>query len=331
MIRPDYDIFDVDPDFSDDDEGSIENPVFDDESEDDLNEGLDDFEFIDDSLTDIDFSELRGDFKSSLKKLNSKLKARKPKVKRVPKPKFKRKKFKPLSKNFDVKKRASIIGNKPGTKTTKRIIIPRDREVIIQGVDKFMLSDNCGAEAYKNIGYYKCKKLKELILIFNNNSALDFNLELFNPSNPLDYLYSTTGNLNNKIQVAGGTEVSYSDVLFNFLANPPMIVNARMVVSGASVAAQQTQTLQFKNKAVVGEQKINPIDISQYADIMQVQSTVINFDIMGQLNRPYIPDGMDVINYTVLAGNTVTFCFYYQQKKLKKLLWKEAKDHKGLL
>ncbi len=62
------------------------------------------------------------------------------------------------------------------------------------------------------------------------------------------------------------------------------------------------------------------------------------FDIVGQLNRVFIPDGMDVVQYTVLAGNSVTFCFYYKQKSLKKILFKEARvkrmvldEMKGLL
>ena len=44
------------------------------------------------------------------------------------------------------------------------------------------------------------------------------------------------------------------------------------------------------------------------------------------LNRPYIPDGMDVVNYTILAGNTCVLAFYYDQKKIKKFFFPEAQD-----
>lgn len=294
------------------------------ESEDDEETDGPNYEFMDDTYSDIDFSEFRGDFKSSLKKLDGKIKHRKPRVKKVKRP------YKPLTKEFGVKKRAQIH-SKDGKKTTKRIIIPRNRKVIIEGVDKFMLSKDKCADSIKNIGYYKCKKLKELVFIFNNNSAIDFNLELFNPSMPMNYLFSTSGNINNKIQVAGGNAASYSDVLFFLLANPALIPNARLVVSGPSIAAQQNVSMQFKNKNIKGEQAINPLTVPLNLDSMQFQSTVINFDIIGTLNRPFIPDGMDVINYTVLAGNTVTFCFYYDQKILKKYLWEEAKNHNSLL
>jgi hypothetical protein len=57
---------------------------------------------------------------------------------------------------------------------------------------------------------------------------------------------------------------------------------------------------------------------------MQVEGNVVSFDMQGVLNRPYIPDGMDVINYTILAGNTLVMAFYYEQKKIKKLFFPEA-------
>lgn len=326
MSKPD-EIFDYEEDKSSYGQEFI-TPVDDEEeifaSEDDEETDWPNYEFMDETYSDIDFSEFRGDFKSSLKKLDGKIKHRKPRVKKVKRP------HKPLTKTFGVKNRAQIH-SKDGLKTTKRILIPRNRKVIIEGVDKFMLSKDKCADSIKNIGYYKCKKLKELVFIFNNNSALDFNLELFNPSMPLDYLYSTSGNINNKIQVAGGTAASYTDVLHYLLANPAMIPNARFVVSGPSITSQQAISLQFKNKNIKGEMAINPLDMPLNLDNMQFQSTVINFDIIGSLNRPFIPDGMDVINYTVLAGNTVTFCFYYDQKILKKFLWDEAKAHNSIL
>ncbi len=142
---------------------------------------------------------------------------------------------------------------------------------------------------------------------------------------PLDYLFSTSLNLNDKITVAGQSRVSYTDMLLNMLANPTLIPNARFVVSGPSVALQKTEKLTFINKSISGEATVKPMQLSLNFDIYQQQNDVILFDIMGQLNRAFIPDGMDVIQYRVLAGNSVSFCFYYKQKSLKKLLWKEAR------
>ena len=275
-----------------------------------------------DIIDDIDFSEFKGkNFKSSLNKVNkaySKKKAKKPL------------RNKPLDKSFAVKKRATLYG-KGSENTTKRVLVPSNQKIIIQGVDKFILGDDkCGVS---DIGYYKCKKLKELVFTINNNSAIDFNLELFNPSEPLDYLFSTSGNLNNKIQVAGGN-VSYTDVLYNIIGNPMHIVNAKLVFASPSALVplqmQVNEPLIFKNKESTGIEKVEPFQLQLEVDTMQVANDIVFFNLE-KLNRPFIPNGMDVIQYKVLAGFTVTFAFYYRQKDLRKLFYEEARQSKKLL
>jgi hypothetical protein len=268
-------------------------------------------------LEDIDFSEFKGkSFKSNLQKVNKVIDKKKPKKK-------------PLSKDFFVTKRATLYGSGKGgdAKTTKRIIVPSTQKVIVEGVDEFILGKSKNCDNVKKIGYYKCKKLKELILTMNNNSATDFNVELFNPSMPLDYLFSTSGNLNNKIQVAGGV-VSYSDVLFNILANPTHIVNAKLTFAGLTVVQQTNQAMIFKNKSIAGEQRVSPFQLALQIDNMQVANDIVFFDLFAGLNRPFIPNGMDIIQYKVLAGNTVTFAFYYEQRDLRKFFYKEARGNK---
>jgi hypothetical protein len=273
--------------------------------------------FDENDLSDIDFSDFKGkDFKSKLRKVHKTL--------------AKKKVAKPLDKDFVVTKRATLYGKKGGSAeglNTKRIIVPNTQKVIVEGVDKFILGDDkCGI---KNIGYYKCKKLKELILTINNNSAVDFNLNFFDPSMPLDYLFSTSGNLNNKIQVAGGV-VSYSDVLFNILANPMHIINAKFTFAGPTYQQQINQPLIFTNKSAVGEQKIEPLQLQLQIDNMQVANDIVFFEL-DKLGRPFIPNGMDIIKYRVLAGNTITFAFYYRQKDIRKLFYEEARNDKKLL
>ena len=160
----------------------------------------------------------------------------------------------------------------------------------------------------------------------NNDSAIDFSFSLFNPSMPLDYLYSTSLNLNNKIEVAGGVE--YTDVLFNLLANPMIVRQAQIVTSGARLVEQQGIAMKFQDKCINGTVEVLPLNLSLKIDTMQVFSNTVSFDLHASLNRPYIPDGMHVINYTVLAGNTVTMCFYYEQMSLAKLFYKEARIKK---
>jgi hypothetical protein len=276
------------------------------------------FEDFDNTLSDIDFSEIRGDFKSSLRTANRKLGKSGSKTRRA---------RKPLSKRFAVNKNTRVTG---GAKKLSKVIVPNDRKVIVEGVSKFILSKDPQDDAIKNIGYYKGKRLNQLVLTFNNNSGVDFDFELFNPSMPLDYLYSTSLNLNDKVQVAGG-EISYTDVLFNLLANPALIVNAKFVFSGPSVNQQISLPLIVKNKAITGVQKVSPLNLALKVDNMQVANDIVFFNVMESLNRPFIPDGMDVMQYKIYAGNTVTMAFFYKQISIKKVLLEEARESKILL
>jgi len=263
-----------------------------------------------DPALDIDYSMLRGPFSKNIRTVKNKLKSAPRKVKAK----------KPLSKEFFVnnKERINIKG---GRKQIGRVIVPRDRDVRIQGVSEFILSD----KPEKKIGYYNGEKLKELILTIDNTNGDDFLLEIFNPSMPLDYLQSTSGNLNNRITVNGSNRVTYTDLMFNILANPMLIPNARFVASGVDVAGQKRESLLFTSKSSDGETRVAPLQLNLNQDIYQLQTDIILFDIQEQLNRPYIPDGMDVIQYKVLAGNSVNFVFYYKQKQIKKLFYKEAR------
>jgi hypothetical protein len=199
----------------------------------------------------------------------------------------------------------------------------------LQDVDNFILSDNQANSSIKNIGYYKGEKLKELVLIINNNTPNDLTLELFNPSQPLDYLFATSQNLNNRISVAGNNLVSYSDVLFHLLANPTLLANAKFTcenpISQAQANAQLNQVLKIKNKNIAGHEKLHPIANNLNIDIDQTNTQIIYWDITETLSRVFIPDGMDIIEYKILAGNQVTFGFYYKQFLLKKFFFKEAR------
>ena len=282
----------------------------------------------DEIIEELDFSEVRGkNFRSSLNSFNKQyyFKNRKKSL-------LKRKRT-PITKTFGVKSSARILSDDDNSKTINRIIVPDDKKVIVEGVDNFILGKGEGCDSVKNIGYYKCKKLKELVIIMTNDSPNDFNLELFNPSMPMDYLFATSGNLNNKVSVAGGV-VSYSDVLYNLLANPTHIVNAKFTYASANATLTQNQIAQpmfFKNKRIDGVVKIDPLNTQLQLDIYQFQPDVLFFDFQTALNRPFIPDGMDVIQYKVLAGASVTFSFFYRQKSLKRFFFDEATDNRKLL
>lgn len=273
------------------------------------------------ALEDFDFSAVNGtNFKKSLARFNSKIKRKVVHNKNIQSIKDLGRN-KPLTNEVGVEHWANVFG---GTKKIAKVIVPSDRKTILKGVSKFILAQDKSSNSLRNIGYYNGKRLEEMVLIFYNNSALDFTLSLFNPSMPLDYLYSTSLNLNDKIEVNGGA-VAYTDLLFNIIANPTAVRNAKFIIAGPNIAGQKNLSLQVQNKFINGISDISPISLALQIDAMQVEGWTINFDIAEMLKRPFIPNGMDVINYKILAGNTVTMCFYYEQKSITKLFFKEAR------
>jgi hypothetical protein len=289
----------------------------------------DDFDDFDDAVMETDFSEIRGkSYKRSVGKAQNKVQRKQTLLKSkraLPKRPIKKSSGKkPLSNKIPVNEGTHTLRGKSGKKISN-VVVPSSRKVIVKGVSQFILSQQ--NEGAKKIGYYKGKKLKQLNIIINNLGGTDFTFNLFDPSMPLDYLFSTGNNLNNKITIAGG-QVSYSDVLYNLLANPALLVKGQINVAGANVAAQNNQSLFIYNKSIDGEQEICPFNIDLQIDTMQVFSDVVYFDISKTIGRPFIPDGMDIIKYTVLAGNSVTFTFFYTQASIKKFFFKEARVNK---
>jgi hypothetical protein len=298
--------------------------------------------YFDGFVDDIDFSELKGQsFKTKLKKVckiiavkekennRQKKQPKKPDTQKAKRPEEQ------YTKEFGVRRRATLYAKEEGCyddacKTTKRIIVPSTQKVIIEGVDNFILNkDDSGI---KKIGYYKGKKLLELIITVSNISASDFLINIFDPSMPLDYLQSSGLNLNNKVQVAGGN-VQYSDVLFNILGNPIHIPNVKLSVDAPTqlqIDQQTNQPFRFINKKATGQQQIEPLQLSLQIDNMQVAKDIVFFDL-SPIGRPFIPNGMDVLQYNVLAGSTVTFNFFYRQRDLRKLFFEEARKSKNLL
>jgi hypothetical protein len=290
-------------------------------------QNLDDFENGDDimDIEDIDFSSIDGkSSKDKFRKISRKTVTARivPKKKRLTKEKS-------ISRKIVAKKNVEyIFGKKQGRQTATEIKLPDNREVLIKGVDEFILSE--GSNQVKNIGYYKGEKLRELILIVNNTTPNDIEIEFFNPSTPLDYMYSTANNLNNLIKVAGDDKVSYSDMLYNLLANPTLLPNAKFTLSGPFRNAQFSQPMIFKNKNIAGFEKVESVQNSLNIDAYQSQNSIVYWDIESTLGRLFCPDGMDVMQYKVLAGMSVIFSFYYKQINLKKVFYPELRN-KGFL
>jgi len=313
---------------------------------------------------DIDFSSATGDFKKSFNKIKkSEDKIQKVKVsgrpvivegnknnkeifktyvkkgiaKKTPKQKIK------VStdprdlhgKGFGVKEKATIFDNSKN-KGISKILVPSDRAVIVEGVDSFILSQGKCENDIKNLNYRCGKKLKELVININNVTPNNFTFELFNPSFPLDYLIANSQNVNNQILVndSGVTGVQYTDLLFNILANPTRIYNCRIVFNAptnALLSKQLNEGIVVQNKDLRAYQVIKSINTNTLLDRYQFQKNILNFNLEEALNRPYVPDGMDVMKYTVYAGCSVTIVFYYEQIMLKKYFYKDLRNSKEIL
>jgi len=318
----------------------------------------DGFDEIDDILDDFDFSDFDGDnFKENFAKVKSRInKVIVPKNRTVivegkQTPTLVSKRVKPVRQKSSLKSDSSI-NTKPqrdvegipvqegeevqlkgrNKKLISKVIIPNDRNVVVEGASKMMLSEDKRDTLIKQLGYYNGKKLQELIIEIDNNSENDFVLSLFDPSMPLDYLYSTSQNLNNRITVGGGA-LQYTDLMFNILANPLLIHSAYFTLEGTTtqVSRQEVLAMQFVNKNAQGYKKIDPVNLSLKIDTMQVFNNVIAFDLHESLNRPFIPDGLDVINYTIYAGVKATLVFFYEQIHIKDVYYDEARKSKILL
>lgn len=318
----------------------------------------DGFDEIDDILDDFDFSDFDGDnFKENFAKVKSRInkvivpKNRPVIVEGKQTPTLVSKRVKPVRQKSSLKSDSSI-NRKPqrdvegipvqegeevqlkgrNKKLISKVIIPNDRNVVVEGASKMMLSEDKRDTLIKQLGYYNGKKLQELIIEIDNEGENDFVLSLFDPSMPLDYLYSTSQNLNNRITVGGGA-LQYSDLMFNILANPLLIHSAYFTLEGTTtqVSRQEVLAMQFVNKNAQGYKKIDPVNLSLKIDTMQVFNNVIAFDLHESLNRPFIPDGMDVINYTIYAGVKATLVFFYEQIHIKDVYYDEARKSKILL
>lgn len=263
------------------------------------------YEFLDD-LEDIDYSSLTGNFENDFEN-------------------FVRGKM-PLRRNLNPRAKLIRRARCPRPIMPKqRVLVPDDRDIIVEGKKR----------PYK-ITHYKGEKLQELSLQISNDSELDFNVDLFDPSAPLEYMYSTSGMLNSKIKIGGADNVKYTDVLFYLLANPTLIRNAMVDASGLTtnsttnstiIGNQLNESFKFKAKNIKGWLEVQPMRL--YKNTLQFQTDTVEFPIENILNRPFVPDGMEVLNYTIKANCQVVLTFFYKQTLLKELVYDEVRKKKS--
>jgi hypothetical protein len=272
-------------------------------------DGAEDERLTPEEIDDIDFSELRGGVKTSLKKANTKVNQKKKK--------------RPMVRTKGGLKRR--VPRKKKKRIEAKVLVSDDRKIIIEGVDKFMMSNDNDSE--KKIGWYKGEKLKQLAFTIDNTDGVEFEVDLFRPSERTSYLIANSQDLNDKIIVGAGTTVSYQDIVMNMLSNPAMLLHVQMTFAGQNVSGQLNQPLRFMSSNIASEQVVKPVATQLFFDIQQFQNNTVRFSLIDRLQRGYVPDGLDWIRYKVLAGTSVNMVFFYKQQHLKDFFFKETRNN----
>jgi hypothetical protein len=110
-----------------------------------------------------------------------------------------------------------------------------------------------------------------------------------------------------------------------------MMYHAKFVFGGANVSQQMSQSLKFINKNSSAFAKIDPVNVALMVDPYQYLDFIVTFDFKEVLNRPYVPDGMDTMQYKVLANTSVSMAFFYDQLQIKRIMYEQAAKSKILL
>lgn len=273
-------------------------------------------------FNDIDFSEIKGkSVKTSLYKAKDKLRR-----KNIILGKNAKRKPLPLTKKFEVKPNTTKNINSKGNKdkTIRNVLVSKDQTLIINGVSDFIL--NKANDGVRNIGYYKGEKLSKLLLTFNNTNGNDLTIDIFNPNGIFKYFIANSQDLDDRIVVGDGG-ITYSEVLYNLLANPTIITGAKFQFqcnTQLQLTRQINEPLFFTNKDIRSYTAVKPSTIT--IDAYQYLSNVVDFDILEEQNRPFFPNGTDTIRYNIYAGTTASMCFYYKQHVLIEEFFKLAKE-----
>ena len=77
--------------------------------------------------------------------------------------------------------------------------------------------------------------------------------------------------------------------------------------------------------------KVEPVNLSLQIDPYQFIKDIVTFRINNVLNRPFVPDGMDIVQYTILPRTTVNMAFFYDQIQIKRIMYEEAANSKQLM
>ncbi len=153
-----------------------------------------------------------------------------------------------------------------------------------------------------------------IVLEINNPNSFDITVDLFRPSTPYLYTQSTRLNINDLVVVAGGQTVLYTDILAYLTANITRLTKMHVNVSSET---QLNQPLACKSFNFRADQFIRIKPVAQNRSLFQYEALSVDIDLDTVLNAPFIIDGSQYFQYTVLAGQNVTLGFDFTQIRLR--------------
>lgn len=204
------------------------------------------------------------------------------------------------------KKQYKIQSKKIVEKPPVSIFVPTNRDVTILG------SQNLCYETMPD-------KFNSIVLTIDNTNSFDITVDLFRPSSPYLYTQSTRLNINDLIIVGGGETILYTDMLAYLTAN---ITRLKTIRVDATLEAQMNKVITCKSMNFKADQLIIPKPLFQ--SIYQIDQKAVEANLDEILLAPFIVDGLQFFQYTILAGCKVNLGFDFTQVRLKDLLIDEV-------
>ncbi len=164
-----------------------------------------------------------------------------------------------------------------------------------------------------------------IVLEINNPNSFDITVDLFRPSSPYLYTQSTSLNINDLVVVAGGQTVLYTDILAYLSANMTKLSKVKVDVSNEDQLNQPITCKSFNFRA---DQFIRVKPVAQNRSIFQYEALSVEIDLDTVLNSDFVIDGSQYFQYTILAGQHVTFGFDFMQLRLRDAFFDALQSEK---
>lgn len=160
--------------------------------------------------------------------------------------------------------------------------------------------------------------LNKFQIVITNDIATTRTIGLFNPAQPS--IPDTTITMNGGGSTIGLTYANFCSLM---LANPTLLYAVNVTVTNSK---QPSPTLPIPNFFYF-KRDVNgfaqAIELAPSKDPYQNLSSVVDYDFVENLKCPFLMDGIDTIGLRLGADDTVTMTFYYEQIRLRDIVFSQ--------